>query len=111
MRLDFLVPGFANCRTMTLCALLAEHPQVLMPERKDFRLFDLPDYERRWEESHERDDLGEMLAAFPSMIDDTASDIRLDNYRKDDRTEQILVVLLEDLQADPERDGLYESCG
>jgi hypothetical protein len=45
------------------------------------------------------------------MIDDTAFDIRLDNYRKDDRTEQILVVLLEDLQADPERDGLYESCG
>jgi hypothetical protein len=50
MRLDFLVPGFAKCGTTTLCALLGEHPDIFMPFRKDFRLFDLPDYERRWEE-------------------------------------------------------------
>jgi hypothetical protein len=110
MRLEFLVHGFAS-RTMTLCALLAEHSQVFMPERTDVRLFDLPDYERRWEELQERDDVGEMLAAFPCMIDDTAYDTRLDNYRNHVRTEQIVGVLLEDLQADPERDGLYESRG
>ena len=49
MRLDFLVPGFAKCGTTTLCALLREHPEIFMPERKDYRLFDLPTYERRWE--------------------------------------------------------------
>lgn len=54
VRLDFLVPGFAKCGTTTLCALLREHPGIFMPARKDFRLFDLPDYERRWNEWTER---------------------------------------------------------
>lgn len=54
MRLDFLVPGFAKCGTTTLCALLDEHPGIFMPARKDFRLFDLPDHERRWHEWEQR---------------------------------------------------------
>jgi hypothetical protein len=54
MRLDFLIPGFAKCGTTTLCALLGEHPDIFMPFRKDFRLFDLPDYERRWGEWEKR---------------------------------------------------------
>jgi hypothetical protein len=54
VRLDLLVPGFAKCGTTTLCALLGEHPQMFMPQRKDFRLFDLPDYQRRWDEFEER---------------------------------------------------------
>jgi hypothetical protein len=52
LRLDFLVVGFAKCGTTTLCSLLAEHPDVYLPARKDFRFFDLPDHERRrteWE--------------------------------------------------------------
>jgi len=49
MRLDFIVPGFSKCGTTTLCALLSEHPGIFMPEEKDFRLFDLPDPESRWD--------------------------------------------------------------
>ncbi|MEM8995176.1 MAG: sulfotransferase [Acidobacteriota bacterium] len=47
-QIDFLVPGFSKCGSTTLCALLSEHPDIFMPARKDFRLFDLPHYRERW---------------------------------------------------------------
>ena len=63
MRLDFLVPGFAKCGTTTLCALLGAHPGIFMPAPKDFRLFDLPDYARRWDEWEQR-----FAAATPDVV-------------------------------------------
>jgi len=170
MRLDFLIPGFAKCGTTTLCALLGEHPEIFMPEQKDYRLFDLDDYEPRWEdfeacfadadsarmvgegsiwytlseterlardrllahfpelrfifiardpverlESSFRDmhhsqskygvycpfDLGEALARFPSLLEDSAYRARLGIYRERGAPERVLVLLLEELERDP----------
>jgi len=173
VRLDFLVPGFAKCGTTTLCSLLGEHPQIFMPTHKDYRLFDLPDYERRWDEFADRfagagdrvvigdgsiwytdarteadtrarilhhypdiklifiardpiarlesayremhhsravyaiepsEDLEEMFGEFPSLITDTAYAARLDNYSQYVDADRILVLLLEELSAHPERE-------
>jgi hypothetical protein len=35
MQVDFFVPGFSKCGTTTLCAMLAEHPAVFIPESKE----------------------------------------------------------------------------
>jgi len=45
--IDFLVPGFSKCGTTTLCALLAQHPQLYIPELKEPWHFSLSEEEFR----------------------------------------------------------------
>lgn len=46
MKIDFLVPGFSKCGTTTLCALLAEHPDIFIPpDVKEPCLFNRDNYE------------------------------------------------------------------
>ena len=35
MKIDFIVPGFSKCGTTSLCAMLAEHPEIGMPNPHD----------------------------------------------------------------------------
>ena len=35
VQIDFLVPGFSKCGTTTLCALLAAHPDIFIPQFKE----------------------------------------------------------------------------
>jgi hypothetical protein len=40
MKIDFIVPGFSKCGTTTLCALLAEHPEIgIPPSHKEIGFF------------------------------------------------------------------------
>jgi len=45
-----MVPGFNKCGTTTLCTLLAEHPQLFIPdgEAKEPNLFQLPNFHEHW---------------------------------------------------------------
>lgn len=47
IKIDFLVPGFSKCGTTTLCALLAQHPGIYIPELKEPWHFSADDYPRR----------------------------------------------------------------
>lgn len=47
IRIDFLVPGFSKCGTTTLCALLAQHPDVYIPELKEPWYFSASDFPRQ----------------------------------------------------------------
>ena len=42
--IDFLVPGFSKCGTTTLCALLAQHPDIYIPELKEPWYFSSNDF-------------------------------------------------------------------
>tara|TARA_R110002110_G_scaffold415765_2_gene655173 strand:- start:20713 stop:21579 length:867 start_codon:yes stop_codon:yes gene_type:complete len=48
--IDFLVPGFSKCGTTTLCSLLAQHPQLYIPELKEPWYFSADDFEQRGED-------------------------------------------------------------
>jgi hypothetical protein len=48
--IDFLVPGFSKCGTTTLCALLAQHPEIYIPALKEPWYFSADDFERRGED-------------------------------------------------------------
>jgi hypothetical protein len=37
--IDFFVPGFSKCGTTTLCAMLAEHPDLFVPDEKEPNFF------------------------------------------------------------------------
>ncbi len=39
IKIDFLVPGFSKCGTTTLCVLLAQHPEIYIPELKELWYF------------------------------------------------------------------------
>ncbi|MCB1701812.1 MAG: sulfotransferase [Pseudomonadales bacterium] len=45
--IDFLVPGFSKCGTTTLCALLAQHPGIYIPELKEPWYFSAADFPRK----------------------------------------------------------------
>tara|TARA_R110001599_G_scaffold145321_1_gene327605 strand:- start:56733 stop:57593 length:861 start_codon:yes stop_codon:yes gene_type:complete len=45
--IDFLVPGFSKCGTTTLCALLAQHPDIYIPELKEPWYFSSNDFPAR----------------------------------------------------------------
>jgi hypothetical protein len=47
VRIDFLVLGFGKCGTTTLCALLAQHPEIYIPALKEPRYFSADDFEAR----------------------------------------------------------------
>jgi len=47
VKIDFLVPGFSKCGTTTLCALLAQHPGIYIPDIKEPWYFSADDFERR----------------------------------------------------------------
>jgi hypothetical protein len=44
IKIDFLVPGFSKCGTTTLCALLAQHPDIYIPELKEPWYFSSNDF-------------------------------------------------------------------
>jgi hypothetical protein len=52
VKIDFLVAGFSKCGTTTLCAALARHPDIFIPEVKEPRYFSSTDFES----GHERYD-------------------------------------------------------
>jgi hypothetical protein len=47
VKIDFLVPGFSKCGTTTLCALLAQHPGIYIPELKEPWYFSSDDFPKR----------------------------------------------------------------
>lgn len=47
IKIDFLVPGFSKCGTTTLCALLAQHPKIYIPELKEPWYFSSTDFPAR----------------------------------------------------------------
>tara|TARA_R110001592_G_scaffold215025_2_gene468315 strand:+ start:94483 stop:95343 length:861 start_codon:yes stop_codon:yes gene_type:complete len=47
IKIDFLVPGFSKCGTTTLCALLAQHPDIYIPELKEPWYFSSTDFPAR----------------------------------------------------------------
>ena len=47
IRIDFLVPGFSKCGTTTLCALLAQHPKLYIPDFKEPWYFSAADFPAR----------------------------------------------------------------
>jgi len=47
IKIDFLVPGFSKCGTTTLCALLAQHPDLYIPELKEPWYFSARDFPRQ----------------------------------------------------------------
>jgi hypothetical protein len=47
VKIDFLVPGFSKCGTTTVCALLAQHPGIYIPELKEPWYFSSNDFPRR----------------------------------------------------------------
>ena len=47
IKIDFLVPGFSKCGTTTLCALLAQHPAIYIPELKEPWYFSSTDFPRQ----------------------------------------------------------------
>lgn len=48
--LTFVLPGFSKCGTTTLSELLALHPDVLLPRKREPWYFIAPDYPKRWPE-------------------------------------------------------------
>lgn len=52
IRIDFLVPGFSKCGTTTLCSMLAQHPEIYIPELKEPWYFSAEDFEKRGAEYH-----------------------------------------------------------
>jgi hypothetical protein len=63
IRIDFLVPGFSKCGTTTLCALLAQHPRVYIPELKEPWYFSSTDFPAR-----EADYIQHFLPALPGQL-------------------------------------------
>ncbi len=47
IKIDFLVPGFSKCGTTTLCAMLAQHPGIYIPELKEPWYFSSKDFPRK----------------------------------------------------------------
>ncbi len=47
IKIDFLVPGFSKCGTTTLCAMLAQHPGIYIPELKEPWYFSAKDFPRK----------------------------------------------------------------
>lgn len=47
IKIDFLVPGFSKCGTTTLCAMLAQHPEIYIPELKEPWYFSASDFPRQ----------------------------------------------------------------
>ncbi|HEY0980774.1 MULTISPECIES: sulfotransferase family protein [unclassified Schlesneria] len=53
MKIDFIVPGFSKCGTTSLCAMLAEHPEIGIPNPHDAIMkepsFFANEYHRGWD--------------------------------------------------------------
>ena len=50
VKIDFLVPGFSKCGSTTLCALIAQHPELFIPEIDEPWYFSALRYAERAEE-------------------------------------------------------------
>lgn len=76
--IDFLVPGFSKCGTTTLCALLARHPGIYIPELKEPWYFSASDFPRQ------RDDYIQHFApALPGQLLGEGS-VSYSHYDKED---------------------------
>ena len=76
--IDFLVPGFSKCGTTTLCALLAQHPDIYIPALKEPWYFSADDFERRG-----ADYARHFLPAFPGQLLGEGS-VSYSGYEKED---------------------------
>ena len=47
VKIDFMVPGFGKCGTTSICAALAQHPDVFIPSVKEPRYFSSAEFEKR----------------------------------------------------------------
>ncbi len=47
-KLSLIVPGLSKCGTSTLCAMLAQHPQIAFSNPKEPLFFCNSDYENLW---------------------------------------------------------------
>ena len=63
IKIDFLVPGFSKCGTTTLCGLLAQHPELYIPELKEPWYFSSKDFPRRQAEY-----MGHFSPALPGQL-------------------------------------------
>jgi hypothetical protein len=63
VRINFLVPGFSKCGTTTLCALLAQHPEIYIPELKEPWYFSSTDFPAR-----EADYIQHFTPALPGQL-------------------------------------------
>ena len=63
IKIDFLVPGFSKCGTTTLCALLAQHPKIFIPELKEPWYFSSTDFPAR-----EADYIQHFAPALPGQL-------------------------------------------
>ena len=177
VKIDFLVPGFSKCGTTTLCALLAQHPKIYIPELKEPWYFSSRDFPKRQADyiqhfspalpgqllgegsvsysGYEREDisierirdnnprcrfifiarhplrriessyremhnsgvkfglnapysLADNLGMFPQMIEDSRFFARISKYLQAFGRESILVLFLEDLTDQPQRE--MEKC-
>ena len=79
-RIDFLVPGFSKCGTTTLCALLAQHPGLFIPELKEPWYFsakrfsrDAPGYRAHFLPAKPGQLLGEGSQSYSTFADEDVS--------------------------------------
>jgi hypothetical protein len=92
VRIDFLVPGFSKCGTTTLCALLAQHPGIFMPELKEPWYFsskrysrDAPGYARLFAAAQPGQLLGEGSQSYSSFEHERVSIARIYEHNPDCR--------------------------
>ncbi len=92
VRVDFLVPGFSKCGTTTLCALLAQHPGLFMPELKEPWYFSskrytphAPGYARHFAAARPGQLLGEGSQSYSSYADEGVSIARIQEHNPDCR--------------------------
>ena len=81
---DFLVPGFSKCGTTSLCALLAQHPQLYLPELKEPWYFSskhyvprAPGYARHFAAARPGQLLGEGSQSYSTYEDEAVSIARI----------------------------------
>ena len=90
--MDFLVPGFSKCGTTTLCALLAQHPGLFMPELKEPWYFssrhytpNAPGYARHFAAARPGQLLGEGSQSYSTYEDEGVSIERIREHNPDCR--------------------------
>lgn len=78
IKIDFLVPGFSKCGTTTLCALLAQHPGIYIPELKEPWYFSSDDFPAK-----QADYIQHFSPALPGQLLGEGS-VNYSGYQKED---------------------------
>ena len=76
--IDFLVPGFSKCGTTTLCAMLAQHPDIYIPELKEPWYFSSDDFPAK-----QADYIQHFSPALPGQLLGEGS-VNYSGYQKED---------------------------